>query len=211
MTTERAPVVAAETPDQRLHQDLLAQAPGAVEALVHRYGVKIYRLALRITGNPEDAQEVSQDVLWTIVRKMSIVQGRFGLGELDLPDHRQRGVREAPQPARQGPGLLGGPLARLRPGRPPHRARPRLDTAGGGSRASGRSAPARSRKRSTASPRTIARPSSSTTWRACRTRRSARCSASACPQSSRASTARDCSCVSAWGTTPGAPEAPGPR
>ena len=34
MTTERAPVVSAETPDQRLHQDLLAQAPGAVEALL---------------------------------------------------------------------------------------------------------------------------------------------------------------------------------
>jgi hypothetical protein len=30
MTTERAPS-SAETPDQRLHQDLLAQAPGAVE------------------------------------------------------------------------------------------------------------------------------------------------------------------------------------
>ena len=80
MTTERAPVVSAETPDQRLHQDLLAQAPGAVEALVHRYGVKIYRLALRITGSPEDAQEVSQDVLWTIVRKIGTFKGESALG-----------------------------------------------------------------------------------------------------------------------------------
>ena len=48
MTTERAPAVSPETADQRLHQDLLVQAPGAAEALVHRYGVKIYRLALRI-------------------------------------------------------------------------------------------------------------------------------------------------------------------
>src|SRR5574342_643589 len=80
MTTERAPVVSAETPDQQLHHDLLAQAPGAVEALVHRYGVKIYRLALRITGSHEDAQEVSQDVLWTIVRKIGTFKGESALG-----------------------------------------------------------------------------------------------------------------------------------
>jgi RNA polymerase sigma-70 factor (ECF subfamily) len=80
MTTERAPVVSAETPDQRLHQDLLAQTPGSVEGLVHRYGVKIYRLALRITGSPEDAQEVSQDVLWTIVRKIGSFKGESALG-----------------------------------------------------------------------------------------------------------------------------------
>ena len=80
MTTERAPAVSPETPDQRLHQDLLVQAPGSVEALVHRYGVKIYRLALRITGNPEDAQEVSQDVLWTIVRKIGTFKGESALG-----------------------------------------------------------------------------------------------------------------------------------
>ena len=80
MTTDRAPAVSQETPDQRLHQDLLLQASGAVEALVHRYGVKIYRLALRITGNPEDAQEVSQDVLWTIVRKIGTFKGESALG-----------------------------------------------------------------------------------------------------------------------------------
>ena len=80
MSTERTRVVAAETPDQRLHQDLLTQAPGAVESLVHRYGVKIYRLALRITGNLEDAQEVSQDVLWTIVRKIGTFKGESALG-----------------------------------------------------------------------------------------------------------------------------------
>jgi RNA polymerase sigma-70 factor, ECF subfamily len=80
MSTERTPVVATETPDQRLHQDLLGQAPGAAEALVHRYGVKIYRLALRITGSPEDAQEVSQDVLWTIVRKIGTFKGESALG-----------------------------------------------------------------------------------------------------------------------------------
>jgi RNA polymerase sigma-70 factor (ECF subfamily) len=80
VTTERTAAFSVDTPDQRLHQDLLAGAPGAAEALVHRYGVKIYRLALRITGSPEDAQEVSQDVLWTIVRKIGSFKGESALG-----------------------------------------------------------------------------------------------------------------------------------
>ncbi len=80
MTGDPVGTAVAETPDQRLHRDLLAQAPGAVESLVHRYGVKIYRLALRITGRPEDAQEVSQDVLWAIVRKIGSFKGESALG-----------------------------------------------------------------------------------------------------------------------------------
>ena len=80
MSADRSPAVSVDTPDQRLHQELLAQAPGAVETLVHRYGVKIYRLALRITGSPEDAQEVSQDVLWTVVRKIASFKGESALG-----------------------------------------------------------------------------------------------------------------------------------
>jgi RNA polymerase sigma-70 factor (ECF subfamily) len=66
--------------DEQLWHGLAAQAPGAVEALVHRYGPKTYRLALRITGSPEDAQEVSQDVLWTIVRKIGSFKGESALG-----------------------------------------------------------------------------------------------------------------------------------
>jgi RNA polymerase sigma-70 factor (ECF subfamily) len=69
-----------EWPDDQLRQGLAAGASGAVEALVHRYGPKTYRLALRITGNPEDAQEVSQDVLWTVVRKIDTFKGESALG-----------------------------------------------------------------------------------------------------------------------------------
>ena len=68
--SEQTDGAAAESPDEQLHRDLLAQAPDAVDTLVHRYGAKIFRLALRITGSPEDAQEVSQDVLLNIVRKI---------------------------------------------------------------------------------------------------------------------------------------------
>ena len=66
--------------DEQLRRGLAAQTPGAVEALVHRYGPKTYRLALRITGSPEDAQEVSQDVLWTVVRKIDTFKGESALG-----------------------------------------------------------------------------------------------------------------------------------
>lgn len=66
--------------DEQLWHGLAGQAPGAVEALVHRYGPKTYRLALRITGSPEDAQEVSQDVLWTVVRKIDTFKGESALG-----------------------------------------------------------------------------------------------------------------------------------
>lgn len=76
----RVGVVATELADERLHRDLLTQASDAVETLVLRYGAKIYRLALRITGSPEDAQEVSQDVLWTIVRKIGTFKGESALG-----------------------------------------------------------------------------------------------------------------------------------
>ena len=67
-------------PDERLHQELLAQSPEAVEELVARFGSRIYRLALRITGRPEDAQEVAQDALWTVVRKIDTFKGEAALG-----------------------------------------------------------------------------------------------------------------------------------
>lgn len=70
----------AEWSDERLHRELVAQAPAAVEELVARFGSRIYRLAVRITGTPEDAQEVTQDVLWTIVRKIDTFKGEAALG-----------------------------------------------------------------------------------------------------------------------------------
>ena len=51
--------------DADLVAELRRQVPGAVEALVARYGDFLYRLAVGITGNEEDAKEVVQDALWT--------------------------------------------------------------------------------------------------------------------------------------------------
>jgi RNA polymerase sigma-70 factor (ECF subfamily) len=52
----------------------------AAERLVSRYGDRAYRLARRITGNDEDAQEVVQDAFWTVIRKIDAFRGESALG-----------------------------------------------------------------------------------------------------------------------------------
>ena len=47
----------------------------AAETLVERFGDRVYRLARRITGSNEDAEEVAQDALWTAVRKIGTFKG----------------------------------------------------------------------------------------------------------------------------------------
>ncbi len=47
--------------DAELVERLRRQEPGAPEALVETYGDRVYRLAIRITGNEQDAEEVVQD------------------------------------------------------------------------------------------------------------------------------------------------------
>src|SRR5712692_3119605 len=53
---------------------------GAAEALVGTYGDRVYRLALRITGNASDAEEVVQDALWTASRKIDTFRGAAAFG-----------------------------------------------------------------------------------------------------------------------------------
>ena len=59
--------------DAELVERLRRQEPGAPEALVETYGDRVYRLAIRITGNEQDAEEVVQDALWTAARKLSLI------------------------------------------------------------------------------------------------------------------------------------------
>jgi RNA polymerase sigma-70 factor (ECF subfamily) len=47
----------------------------AFSELVNRYADKIYRLALRITHNPSDAEDVLQEVFITLVEKLGTFQG----------------------------------------------------------------------------------------------------------------------------------------
>jgi len=64
--------------------DILAalrhREPMAAERLITRYGQRAYRLARRITGNEQDAEEVVQDALCTVVRKIETFRGESAFG-----------------------------------------------------------------------------------------------------------------------------------
>lgn len=66
--------------DEALVRRLRNQEWGAAEALVSEYGERVYRLAYRITGNREDAEEVAQDALWTAARKIGTFKGESAFG-----------------------------------------------------------------------------------------------------------------------------------
>jgi RNA polymerase sigma-70 factor (ECF subfamily) len=51
------------------------QDEGAFGEIVERHGDRIYRLALRITGNPGDAEDVLQEVLIILFQKLHTFQG----------------------------------------------------------------------------------------------------------------------------------------
>lgn len=53
--------------------------PTAIEQLVALFGGKIYRLAYGITRNAADAEEVVQDVLLTVTRRISTFEGGSAL------------------------------------------------------------------------------------------------------------------------------------
>src|SRR6266478_126467 len=54
--------------------------PEAPEMLVDTYGDRVYRLTHRITGSNEDAEEATQDALWTAARKISSFKGESQFG-----------------------------------------------------------------------------------------------------------------------------------
>jgi RNA polymerase sigma-70 factor, ECF subfamily len=70
----------AVDPDAALVARLRRADPGAAETLVEAYGSRVYRLAVRITGNAADAEEVVQDALWAVVRKIETFRGDSAFG-----------------------------------------------------------------------------------------------------------------------------------
>lgn len=66
--------------DATLVAQLRGREAGAAEALVGAYGDRVYRLAIRITGSPADAEEVTQDALWTASRKIDSFRGAAAFG-----------------------------------------------------------------------------------------------------------------------------------
>jgi len=66
--------------DAALVEALRRDDPDAATALVEAYGDRVYRLARRITGSNEDAEEVAQDALWTAARKIDSFKGESAFG-----------------------------------------------------------------------------------------------------------------------------------
>jgi len=77
VTTAHKPRVDA---DAALVEALRREEPEAVDHLVERYGDRVYRLARRITGSNEDAEETAQDALWTAARKIGTFKGESAFG-----------------------------------------------------------------------------------------------------------------------------------
>src|ERR1041385_8297330 len=67
------------TEDRLLIGRLQARDETAVHARAERYGARIYQLALRQMKNPEDAEEVTQDVLMKVYRKIDAFRGDAAL------------------------------------------------------------------------------------------------------------------------------------
>jgi RNA polymerase sigma-70 factor, ECF subfamily len=66
--------------DAALVEALRQGEPGAMERLVETYADRAYRLTFRITGSKEDAEEATQDALWTAGRKIHTFKGDSAFG-----------------------------------------------------------------------------------------------------------------------------------
>lgn len=66
--------------DHRLVEALRRGEPNAAEQLITTYGDRAYRLAIRITGSSQDAEEVVQDAFWTVIRKIETFRGEAAFG-----------------------------------------------------------------------------------------------------------------------------------
>jgi RNA polymerase sigma-70 factor (ECF subfamily) len=70
----------ASDPDAALVESLRRHEEGAAEALVSAYAGRVFRLAIRITGNNADAEEVVQDALWAASSKIETFRGTAAFG-----------------------------------------------------------------------------------------------------------------------------------
>jgi RNA polymerase sigma-70 factor (ECF subfamily) len=66
--------------DRDLVEALRLREPNAAERLVASHGARAYRLAVGITGTRQDAEEVVQDALWTVIRKIDSFRGESAFG-----------------------------------------------------------------------------------------------------------------------------------
>ncbi len=74
------PGAAENVRDLELVARLRTGNPGALDELMGRYASRVFRLARGITRSDADAEEVVQDVFFTLVRKYDTFEGRAALG-----------------------------------------------------------------------------------------------------------------------------------
>jgi len=75
LQTRREAIAPRIDPDAPLLQALRRRDPAAAERLVASFGERAYRLALRITRNAADAEEVVQDAFCSVIRKIETFRG----------------------------------------------------------------------------------------------------------------------------------------
>jgi len=69
-------MVLEEQGDNELIEQFSAGCAVSFEELVKRYETKVHNLAMRLTRNAEDAEEVLQDVFVTVYRKIASFEGK---------------------------------------------------------------------------------------------------------------------------------------
>jgi RNA polymerase sigma-70 factor (ECF subfamily) len=69
-----------QDPDRALVDALRRDDLSGPDLLVDAYGDRVYRLAFRLTGSREDAEEAAQDALWTAARKIDSFKGDSAFG-----------------------------------------------------------------------------------------------------------------------------------
>lgn len=65
----------SKTPDDELIRRALEGSERAWLAIVKRYEGRLYNYALRMSGNPDDAMDILQDVLMSVYRNLSSFRG----------------------------------------------------------------------------------------------------------------------------------------
>lgn len=94
-------VIPVEPAEADILDRLAADDGSVVESLMQRYGARVFRLALAITRNWADAQEVAQDVFLTVLRRHRTFGGRAALSTwmhritVNAALNKRRGLRYA--------------------------------------------------------------------------------------------------------------------
>jgi RNA polymerase sigma-70 factor (ECF subfamily) len=76
VTVEReSKAVVSRVDRDRALVEALRREPSAADDLLATYGDRACRLATRITGNPQDAEEAVQDAFWCVIRRIDTFRG----------------------------------------------------------------------------------------------------------------------------------------